>query len=569
MEIYAGSSTQSLRADYKGHTKIGTWVALFLWVCTTLFCNTAHALTAADVSIRTPVNQATTVDLTTSIGEIPPETTISLSVSGAPQHGTAVVVDSSNPAVAYTPATDYIGEDSFTYTVSAGTGGPTASGVVSIIIGTVDLSTQTVTTPAGTSIAITLENVCAGLAPDAGTDLKQRCNEFTTATPEQRAKIVEQLAPEEVSAQTPAGNLLATQQLRNVGGRLAALRQGAQGVSVAGLSFVQGGTVVSAAALRQGVAQRTVSLNPQSQPVLSAAAQPGEVVSNPLARSNLGVFVSGTVSGGDRTSSSNEDGFKHASYGLTTGADYRFSNTLVAGGALGFAKSAVDFDLNSGTLDVRGVSFTGYGTYYLSDKTYLDAVLGYNSHQFKSTRRFDYFAGPTHVLARTAGKSNSKLIAASLGGGYEALTQGAFTANLSARYDYLSSTLAGYRESGAPGLDLAIQKQATQASVASLGTQLSYALSFRWGVLLPQCSLAWNHGFNDNAELIKGSFVGDQTQTTFAFKSDTPDRDYTTVGLGASLIMPGGNTSFVHYETTRGKAYWSDYNVALGVRWEL
>ncbi|MBI3774018.1 MAG: autotransporter domain-containing protein [Gammaproteobacteria bacterium] len=564
MENYAGSSTQSLRAEYKGLTKIGTWVALFLWGWATLFCNTAHALTAADVSIRTPINQATTVDLTASIDN-PAGVTLTV---GTPHNGTAVVVNSNALTVTYTPAANYIGEDNFTYTVTAATGGASATGLVTIIVGTVDLSNQTVTTPSGT-VENTFKDVCYESTAAPSADLKKLCDEFSVASPEQRTKMIEQLAPEEVSAQTPAGNLLATQQLRNVGGRLAALRQGAQGVSVAGLSFVQGGTVLSAAALRQGVAQRTVSLNPQNQPVLSAAAQPGDGLSNPLARSNLGVFVSGTVSGGDRTSSANEDGFKHASYGLTTGADYRFSNTLVAGGALGFAKSAVDFDLNSGTLDVHGISFTGYGTYYLSDKTYLEAVLGYNAHKFKSTRRFDYFAGATHVQARTAGKSNSKLIAASVGGGYEALTRGAFTANLSARYDYLSSALAAYRESGAPGLDLAIQKQDTQASVASLGTQLSYALSFRWGVLLPQCSLAWNHGFNDNAELIKGSFVGDQTQTTFAFKSDNPDRDYTTVGLGASLIMPGGNTSFVHYETTRGKAYWSDYNVALGMRWEL
>ena len=149
------------------------------------------------------------------------------------------------------------------------------------------------------------------------------------------------------------------------------------------------------------------------------------------------------------------------------------------------------------------------------------------------------------------------------------LTRGAFTANLSARLDYLNSTLDGYSETGAPGLNLAIQKQDTQASISSLGAQLSYALSFGWGVVLPQCGVAWNHGFNDKAVLIKGSFVADQTQTTFAFKSDNPDRDFTTAGLGASLIVPGGNTAFVHYETTRGKSYWSDYNVALGLRWEL
>ena len=570
MENYAGHSARTPRVANAGRTTAHHWIALLLLSCATLLSPNAHALSAANISIRSPANIATTVDLTTSIDN-PDAAALILSVSSAPQRGTAVVVDSSAAAVIYTPATDFVGEDSFTYTVTPGTGGQSFSGVVTIIVGTVDLSTQTATTPASSSVATTIDAICNGLATDATTDLKQRCKEFGTATPAQLTKIIEQLAPEEVSAQAPAGNLLATQQLHNVGGRLAAVRQGAQGVSVAGLNFVHDGTVLSAAALLQGAPSKSLTAwnFPHGQTVLSAAAQPGSTVESPLARSNLGVFVSGTVSGGDRTASRNEDGFKHASYGLTAGSDYRFSNHTVAGVAVGVAQSTVDFENNSGTLDVHGVSLTGYGTYYLSDKTYLEAVLAYNAHQFKSTRKFDYTYNTTHVLASTVGKSNSKLIAASLGAGYEAFTQGAFTANLSARFDTLNSTLDGYRESGAPGLDLAIQKQDTQTSVSSLGAQFSYALSYRWGVILPQLSLAWNHGFNDSATLIKGNFVADQTQTTFAFSSDVPDRDYTTVGLGASLIMPGGNTGFVHYETTRGKAYWSDYSVALGVRWEL
>ncbi len=214
----------------------------------------------------------------------------------------------------YTPATDYVDEDSFTYTVTPATGSP-ASGTVTLIVGTVDLSTQTATTPASSSVASALENICAGAASNVSSELKQRCNELATAKPEQRAKILEQLAPEEVSAQASAGTMLATQQLRNVGGRLVALRQGAPGVSVAGLSFVQRGKALSAAALLRGVPERSaVPLRYQNRPVLSAAEQPGSTLESPLARSNLGVFLS--VSGGERSASSNEDGFKHASYGL-------------------------------------------------------------------------------------------------------------------------------------------------------------------------------------------------------------------------------------------------------------
>lgn len=69
--------------------------------------------------------------------------------------------------------------------------------------------------------------------------------------------------------------------------------------------------------------------------------------------------------------------------------------------------------------------------------------------------------------------------------------------------------------------------------------------------------------------LIKGNFVADQTQTTFAFKGDNPDREFFLIGLGVSAVLPGGNTGFLHYETTRGKANVSDYSVSLGLRLEF
>lgn len=570
MKKYAGKPTQGSHAKYARRAKIWTWMAIF-FSCTTLLSHVAYALTAADVSIRIPKNQTTTINLTPSIGDVPPETTLTLTVSTPPSNGTAQEDGDGALAVTYMPNTDFVGEDQFRYTVSAFGGEESATGTVTIIVGTVDLSTQTATTSASANVAVTIENICAGLAPGNTTILKQRCNEFTGATPEQKANIAEQLAPEEVAAQAPAGNTLAAQQLRNVSGRLAALRQGSQGLSVAGLNFVQGGKVLSAAALRQNARRAPLgglSFASMSN-ALSAAEQPAAATDPSAPRSNLGLFLSGTISGGDRSASANEDNFKHKTYGLTAGSDYRFSHRWVAGGALGIAKSAVDFDEEDGGLDVKGRSFTAYSTFYLSDKTYLEAVLAYNTHQFKSTRNIDYTTGTTRVQASAVGKSDSKLYAASLGGGYEVLTSGAFTMNLSARYDSLDSTLDGYSESGADGLNLTIQKQTTRTSVSSLGMQMSYALSFRRAVVLPQLTLAWNHNFNDDAVLIKGSFVADETQTTFAFNSDTPDRDYTTVGLGASVVVPGGNTGFVHYETTRGKSYWSDYNIALGLRWEL
>ena len=97
----------------------------------------------------------------------------------------------------------------------------------------------------------------------------------------------------------------------------------------------------------------------------------------------------------------------------------------------------------------------------------------------------------------------------------------------------------------------------------------SWPLSLKWGVLIPQADLSWEHEFNDSAHQIQGNFVNDQFVTTFAFKTEDPDRDYFQLGLGASAVIPGGKTAFLQYQTTLGRANYRDYNVALGLRVEL
>lgn len=371
--------------------------------------------------------------------------------------------------------------------------------------------------------------------------LTDRCKEFSgTASITEKSHALRQIAPEEAAAQSTTGNLIATQQVRNVGNRLAAVRHGIEGVSVAGLSF-------SVNSLRLGLASGDTSATP----------------------SRLGFFVSGTGSGGNRKATTQEDGFDQRTYGLTAGLDYRAGINFVYGGAFGYAKSNLDFADKGGGLDVGGSNISLYGTFYSSEKSYLEAVLAYNVQTFTSTRAINYTLNSAHVQKTAKGNSNSRLYALSLGGGYELLTQKAFAVNMSGRADYLNSRMDSYRETGADELNLAIDAQKISSIMSSLGLQISYAQSYRWGVLMSQLNGSWEHKFKGDAVLIKGSFVADQAQTTFAFKGDNPDREFFLIGLGVSAVLPGGNTSFLHYETTRGKANVSDYSVSLGLRLEF
>lgn len=80
-------------------------------------------------SVATPAGQAVTIGVLANDSD-PDGDSLTLGTIGSPAHGTA---SSNGSSVAYTPATGWFGQDSFTYAVSDGRGG-SASATVSITV---------------------------------------------------------------------------------------------------------------------------------------------------------------------------------------------------------------------------------------------------------------------------------------------------------------------------------------------------------------------------------------------------------------------------------------------------
>jgi uncharacterized protein YhjY with autotransporter beta-barrel domain len=114
----------------------------------TLTVSAGVPVAAAD-SANTPANQAVTIPVTVNdTGSI---TTVSTGV--APAHGTAVV---NGLNVLYTPAANYVGADSFTYTVT-GPGGTSTPATVSVTVtspGAPSSAAQTATVQAGQAVTL-------------------------------------------------------------------------------------------------------------------------------------------------------------------------------------------------------------------------------------------------------------------------------------------------------------------------------------------------------------------------------------------------------------------------------
>ncbi len=169
-----------------------------------------------------------------------------------------------------------------------------------------------------------------------------------------------------------------------------------------------------------------------------------------------------------------------------------------------------------------------------------------------------------------SGSTDSSDLTLSLGAGYQWNT-GPWNLEPHARLTYLDVDVDGYRESGAEasGLNLNVDGQDWTSFTSVVGARVSRSLSHSFGVVVPQARVAWVHEFENNAEEITATYIADPRQNILRATSDEPDRDYFKLGLGLSVVLPGGAQLFVNYDTVLGLDGYSQYVVSLGGRIEL
>jgi len=401
------------------------------------------------------------------------------------------------------------------------------------------------------------------LAPEQQ-ELLTRCSTLvgadqgTDAGADAVTRAAREMAPEELAAQSRMGLSMANQQLFNITGRLARLR---------------GGGVASALS--------DFHLN------IADARLPGELFSralgsgggasddgNGLLGNGWGVFITGDVFLGDRDRTTQEAGFEFETLGLTAGIDRRINDDLILGAAVGYAATDADVDDDGGGSEVDGFTVTLYGNYYLGDSFYVDGTLAYGWQDFDTDRRIRYTVGDNRVDTVAGGGTDGRQFTASFGAGYDLALDNGITVGLNGRVSYLDGEIDGYREEdeNRQGLNLDYQDQSYESLTLTLGGSVSRALSYEWGVLVPEFRFEWEHEFEDDPVTIQGHFVNDPAAgwapVQFAFDTERFDSNYFRLGLGASAVLGQGRQWFVYYEHLLGYDDLSQGRISGGLRLE-
>jgi outer membrane autotransporter protein len=371
-------------------------------------------------------------------------------------------------------------------------------------------------------------------------------------TPDELAAAVQTVAGEEVGATQSISTGLASNQIDTAIARLVSVRSGVR-FGLAGLDV--------------GTTEFLADLEPRPQGGAASADLVGK----------WGFFANAHYGFGDRDGTDREDGFDYDRWGLTAGADYRFTDNFIVGGLLSYSSINSNFDTSravpGGGVDADAWGLGLYGTYY-TERFYVDALVGYNQTDYDIDRRILLPLGnnpgtaavPAARAAKASTDSNDWTF--SLGGGMD-FSSGNLTYGPFARLNYVNVSIDGYRERGADGLNLTVDDQDWESLTTTLGGQLSAALSQSWGVLVPQLRVGWVHEFQNDSNTFTAFYTADPRRNSLISRTDDPDRDYAEVGVGVSAVLPNGIQAYFDYQTLLGHRYINDHLFGVGLRTEF
>lgn len=279
----------------------------------------------------------------------------------------------------------------------------------------------------------------------------------------------------------------------------------------------------------------------------------------------LGIYLNGVGSFGHRDSEDEELGFDYRNLGFTMGSDYRVSDTAIVGGAFSYLNSLQDFNSNKGEIDVNTVAFSGYAAKQIQN-FYVNAIATYAHAEVDLEREINYGGGAVDRTAKGDTSSDEFSIAA--GGGYEFEYQG-LTYGPMMEWEWIWLEIRSFTESGADGLNLEHSHDSMTSATVDLGLEGSFPISTRFGVVVPQLTVAWAHQFEDDSREIRARYEFDNTgagEGEFFVKTDSPDRNYAKISTAISMQFKRGLSGFASYQALVGHNRLSLHAFTFGGR---
>jgi uncharacterized protein with beta-barrel porin domain len=230
--------------------------------------------------------------------------------------------------------------------------------------------------------------------------------------------------------------------------------------------------------------------------------------------------------------------------GAAFGLDRRIDPTLVVGAAFGYSRAEASVSGLSGS----AVSNLYQGALYASyagERFYVDGLAGYG-YDGETMKRNITFGD----LNRNAtGDSHAHQLFAAIETGYAVTLDAATVVTPYAGLQAASAIQSDFVESGANGLDLAIEGQTTSSLRGILGAGIAKASDLTgWeNPLSLQLRAGWAHEFADTDRAVTASFAG-APGAAFTVQGAESGRDSALVALAAQTALSADSRIFLRYD---------------------
>jgi outer membrane autotransporter protein len=422
-------------------------------------------------------------------------------------------------------------------------------------------------TPNQRRMANKLDSMCDALAElsrseaalsNDQVDLLTKCNGIrVNNTTANQIEAIEELIPDDFSVARTQTLLFANTQYASIMDRLMALRGGARGLSLAGLNVIVDGKLVPLAQLEDMVKKFFGGG--------ASADEPGGLLSD-----KWGIWFRGNFSFGEKDQNASSPAFDADQWAFVGGLDYRLSDQAVLGAALSYGSSSVDFAADDGALDTDSFALSLYGSAYAAKNFYFDGIVNLSNSSYDASRNITYVDGIGLVTADAQGDTDGMTWSGGLSMGYDFLA-GGLTISPNLGVFYIDTTIDGFTETGAGGLNLIYDEQKFESFTGNVGMRLTYAWNLSWGVLLPHLRVDYVREFEDDVDVFGVRFANDPNAATtppVLVETDNPDQSYWRLAGGFSAQFKHGISGYIEYQRLESFEFISFQDVSIGLRFQ-
>jgi outer membrane autotransporter protein len=281
----------------------------------------------------------------------------------------------------------------------------------------------------------------------------------------------------------------------------------------------------------------------------------------------FGLFASGQYQYVDQDGNRYESGYRSNEGGLTVGGDVALA-PVIAGLALSFSEIHGTYDQKGGAFTTDVFGSTLYASVSPLPDWFIDATVGYVFRDYNIRRRASFAMPGSETNGIAEGDTHGHEVNTSLRTGYDFVLKN-FTVGPRVAAVYKALRINGYEERGDPvptGLELEYETQHRDSLTLGAGVYMSYAISTRIGVLVPQLTAEYVHEFLDERRFVDFRFVEDESQKRLRFRTAAPDRDWANLGAGLLWVLPRGFSAFANYRAQVGYLERSAHTVNVGLR---